>query len=302
MRPRIIVTDKLDEEAVKELQGFADVAVKLDLNEDGIAKEIADYDCIIVRGKTKVTGRIIRAGKLKCIVRAGVGTDNIDKEAAREKGVEVLNTPGAATQSVAELTIALALNVLRRVNRADGLIRKEKWEKIEGNELYGKTWGIVGFGRIGQRVAKILNAFDCKVIAYDPQFNEKMARELKVGRAQLDDLYRGADIISLHVPLMPATERMLNEAKLSMCKPNAVIVNTARSKLVDAVAVAKALKSGRIFGYAEDVFESDFPVDKGLAGQDNTVFACHMGAQTVEAQQKVGSEVVKVVREFFKIK
>lgn len=298
MKPRILSASKIHDSALAKAREFADVDVKPELTEDELVGVIGGYDAILVRSKPKVTRRVIEAGgRLKVIGRAGVGLDNVDRDAAKERGVEVVNSPEASTISVAEHAFALMLCLLRHIPKAERGLRQGLWDrKIMGSELYGKTLGLIGFGRIGREVALRARAFGMKVVAYDPMLTSEDAREFNAKLMELDDLMRGADVISIHVPALPATRDLINDRTLSLMKPTAVLINTARGHAVDEDALYRALKEKKIAGAALDVYKNEPPTGSPLLALDNIVVVPHLGANTNEGQVNAGLVVVEKVK------
>jgi len=302
MKPRILGASKIHESALKKAMEFAEVDVKPDLTEDDLVNIIGEYDAIIVRSKPKVTKRMIDAGKkLKVIGRAGVGLDNVDRDAAKAKGVEVVNSPEASTISVAEHAIGLMLSLLRHIPRGDRMIREGKWDrKLMGNELHGKTLGLIGFGRIGKEVAIRAKAFGMNVIVTDPIMTSEDAREYDAELVEQSDLLKRADIISIHVPALPSTKDIINDKTLGMMKPSAVVINTARGHCIDEDALYRALKEKRIKGAALDVYKNE-PLERSpLTELDNIVLVPHFGANTDEGQVSAGMVVVEKIRHILK--
>ncbi len=273
-------------------------------SEEELIELIKDVDAVIVRSKPMVTRRVIEAAtKLKVIGRAGVGLDNIDLEAAKEKGIAVLNAPSAPTISVAELTIGLMLALLRKIAFADRKLREGVWAKKQclGTELRGKTLGVIGMGRIGTEVARIAyHGFKMKIIYYDVRrCPAEIEKELNAKCVDLDTLLREADIVTIHVPLLPQTRHLINEEKLKLMKKTNILVNTARGGVVDTKALVKALREGWIAGAALDVFEEEpLPPNHPLTQLDNVVLTPHIGANTVEAQERAGIEIVNKIIEY----
>lgn len=258
-------------------------------------------DVLVVRSATKVTSDIIEAGKnLKIIARAGIGLDNIDVQKAKEKGIKILNTPGASAPSVAELAIGLMLACARHIAKATISLKEGKWEKkiLKGKELLGKTLGLIGFGNIGQEVARRALGFGMRVIAYDPA---RPKTDLPVEYVDLDTLLKESDFISLHVPLIESTKHMINKDTISKMKDGVIIVNTSRGGTIDEEALYEALVSGKVYAAGLDVFEVEPPSDelrRKLLSLDNVVATPHIGASTAEAQKRVGKELVeKIFRE-----
>src|SRR5215510_11530680 len=251
---KVIVADKISERGVQLLKEQAGWNTVLTTKET-LEREIADADALIVRSATRVTADLLaKAPKLRAVGRAGVGVDNIDLQEATRRGVLVMSTPGGNAVSVAEHTFALLLALARQVPRLDAALREGRWEKSSsGTEVRGKTLGLIGLGRIGSAVASRAEAFDMRVIAYDPYISEAAAKELQVELVPLDRLYAESDFISLHTALSPATANMINAVSIEKMKKGARIVNAARGELINEADLAAALKSGRIGGAALDV-------------------------------------------------
>jgi len=299
MKPKILITDKIHKSAVDEARKFADVTTDFGASEEKIINEIPNYDALIVRSGTKVTKKIIEASNLKVIGRAGVGLDNIDLAAAKEKGVEVVNAPESLTIAVAELTFGLMISLMRNIVKGDKSLRERKWDrsKFMGNELYGKTIGVVGFGRIGREVADRANAFGMKVLAYDPYMTVEDARESNATlTGELDELLKVSDVVSVHAPLNPETKHLINKEKLKLMKNSAMLVNLARGGLVDTSALIDALKNGEIASAALDVFETEPLGDSPLLELNNVVLTPHLGASSAEAQVIAGTIVVEKIK------
>ncbi|BAD86155.1 D-3-phosphoglycerate dehydrogenase [Thermococcus kodakarensis KOD1] len=302
---KVLVAAPLHEKAIEVLKnaGF-EVVYEEYPDEDRLVELVKDVDAIIVRSKPKVTRKVIEAApKLKVIGRAGVGLDNIDLKAAEERGIKVVNSPGASSRSVAELAIGLIFAVARKIAFADRKMREGVWAKKQcmGIELEGKTIGVVGFGRIGYQVAKIANALGMKVLFYDPYPNEERAKEVGGKFADLETLLKESDVVTLHVPLVDATYHLINEERLKLMKPTAILINAARGAVVDTDALVKALQEGWIAGAGLDVFEEEpLPADHPLTKLDNVVLTPHIGASTVEAQMRAGVEVAEKIVEALK--
>jgi len=256
---------------------------------------------LVVRSATKVKAEMLdKAPELRVVGRAGVGVDNIDLEAATERGVAVLNAPAGNTVSAAELTLALMLSMVRGVPAADASMRRGEWarSKFQGVELRGRTLGLVGAGRIGGEVARRCRAFGMHVLAYDPYLTDERAADLRVERAELDRVIESADVLSLHVPLTDSTRDLINEASLARMKKGAFIVNVARGGVVNEAALAAALASGQLAGAALDVFENEpLEADSPLRTAPNLVLTPHLGASTEEAQELVATEIAEAVRD-----
>jgi D-3-phosphoglycerate dehydrogenase len=299
---RVLVADQIALDGLAPLRDDSrfDLIVKPGLKGAELADAIASADAVLVRSATQITREsLARANGLKVIGRAGVGVDTIDVNAATERGIAVLTAPAGNTISAAELTFALTLALARRVSAADRSMKSGQWDRksFSGTELYGKTLGLVGAGRIGGEVAKRARAFGMQVLAFDPFLLADRAAALGIERAELDEVLRRADVVSLHVPLTDATTGLLGDRELGLMKPTAVIVNAARGGVVSEEALVRALKDKRIAGAALDVFEQEpLPADHPLRALDNVVLTPHLGASTAEAQQNVAIEIAEAVR------
>ena len=273
------------------------------LKEDELIARIGELDALIIRSATKVTAKALAAAtKLKVIGRAGVGVDNVNVEAATERGIVVMNTPGGNTISTAEHTFSLLLSLARKIPQAHASMASGQWDRksFEGTELCHKTLGIIGMGRIGGEVARRAIAFGMNVIAYDPYLVQSRARSLQVELADsLSALLTRADFITVHMPLTPETNKILNAKTIAECKPGVRIVNCARGGLVDEAALLAALQSGHVGGAALDVYEKEPPPEEfPLRAMPNVVLTPHLGASTAEAQESVGVEIAQGVSEF----
>jgi len=294
---KILVSDPIAVEGTKRLEeaGF-EVDVKTGLAPEELIKIIPEYDGLIVRSATKVTREVIEAAReLKAIGRAGIGLDNIDLEAARERGIKVLNTPGATTISVAELTLGHMLALARHIPQATASLKAGKWEKkrFMGTELYGKTLGIIGIGKIGREVAKRASAFGMDLVAYDPYVREAEVRDLGLKLLPLEDLLQYSDYITIHVPLTSETEHLLGEREFAMMKDGVRLINCARGGVVDEGALYDALVSGKVAGAALDVFEEEPPKENPLLKLDNVIATPHLGASAREGQVRSGVEIAE---------
>jgi len=297
---KVLVAAPLHEKAIEVVKNAGlEVVYEEYPDQDRLKGLVKDVSGIIVRSKPKVTKEIIDAAPtLKVIARAGVGLDNVDVEYAKSKGIEVVNAPTASSRSVAELAVALMFNIARKVAFADRKIREGTWPKKQcmGFELEGKTLGVIGFGRIGYNVAKIAKTIGMDIILYDVYKNEERARELGAEFVELEELLKNSDVITIHVPLLESTYHLIDEEKLKLMKPSAVLINTSRGPIVDNNALVKALQEGWIAGAALDVFEEEpLPKDHPLTKFDNVVLTPHIGASTVEAQERAGIEVAEKV-------
>jgi D-3-phosphoglycerate dehydrogenase / 2-oxoglutarate reductase len=296
---KVIVADKISERGV-ELLKAAGWKIAL-TTKDNLNAEIADADALVVRSATKVTEELLdKAPRLRVVGRAGVGVDNIDLEEATRRGVLVMSTPGGNAVSVAEHTFALLLALARQVPRLDTAIREGRWEKSSaaGTELRGKTLGLIGLGRIGSEVAVRAEAFDMKVLGYDPYISEAAAREVQVELVPLEKLLAESDFISLHTALSPATQNMINGKTLAQMKKGARLINAARGELIDEAALADALKSAHLAGAAVDVFVQEPPKTSPLVGLPNVIATPHIAGSTTEAQEEVGTQIAVQVRDY----
>ncbi|MHA1634904.1 MAG: hydroxyacid dehydrogenase [Candidatus Thorarchaeota archaeon] len=301
---RVLVADPIADSAVAKLEAAGLEVVIRNYDTDGpIEEQIKGFDCVIVRSATKITKEVIEAADiLKLVVRAGVGLDNVDINAAKAKGVVVNNTPEAPTVSVAEMVFSLMFSLARKVTQADSSMKDERWEKkkLKGTELWNKTLGIIGFGRIGQEVAKRAKAFDMDVLAYDVIDIDDACKEFGAKRSDLNTIIEQADYISLHVPLLPQTKGMIGEKEFKTMKKTAFLINTARGGVVDEKALLDALNTGEIAGAALDVFEKEPPVDWQLVKHPKLVATPHLASSTGEAQVRVGNLTVQKVIDAFK--
>ena len=289
---RVLVADPIAESAVAKIKAAGLEVVIRNKEKDGpIEEQIKGFDCVVVRSATKITKEVIEAADiLKLVVRAGVGLDNVDQEAAKAKGVEVQNTPEAPTVSVAELVLALMFALARNVTKADSSMKDERWEKkkLTGTELWNKTLGIIGFGRIGCEVAARAKAFDMDILCYDVIDIKQACADLGTRQSGIDELIATADYVTLHVPLVPQTKGLIGEKEFKKMKKTAFLINTARGGVVDEKALLKALDEGDIAGAALDVFENEPPLDWELAKHPKLIATPHLASSTKEAQVRVG--------------
>lgn len=278
--------------------GGLSVEVRTGLSESQLLPLVPDIDAWIVRGATKVTRRLIEAApKLRWVGRAGAGLDNIDVAAAKERGIEVLNVPGANAVAVAELVFGLLLALLRHLPAADESVRRGEWDKSKfmGRELRGKTLGIVGLGKIGSAVARRALAFEMTCVGFDPLIPGAAVRAMGVEPLLWDSLIVRAEILTLHVPITPETKGMIGAAQIARMPRGAILVNAARGGLVDETALLAALDSGALSGAALDVLAEEPPKGSPLLAHPSVVRTPHIGAATVEAQEAVGEEIVKLL-------
>ncbi len=294
---KVLICDPVDEKAVARLkEAGLSVTVKTGMSEAELSEELKKgYDAIVVRSATKVRKPAIDAAQgLKLIIRAGVGLDNIDADYAKEKGIEVLNTPKASTDSVAELTLAHMFALARSLVRATETMREGKWEKkaFHGIELQGKTLGVIGIGRIGQAVARRALCLGMKVLAYDKFVKESPIPGVRM--VPLEELLRESDFVTLHIPPDPAGP-VIGARELSLMKDGAFLINCARGGVVDEKALLEALNSGKLGGAGLDVFEEEPPKNMELLRHPKVTLTPHIGAQTHEAQARIGDEIVEIL-------
>ncbi|MBN1591898.1 MAG: 3-phosphoglycerate dehydrogenase [Candidatus Coatesbacteria bacterium] len=294
---RVLVCDPVAKEAVEKMEkGGLTVDVKTELTPEELVATVGDYDAIIVRSATKVTKDVIEAGKkLKVIARGGVGLDNIDMDAANAAGKTVINTPAASSVSVAELAMAHMLAISRDIPQANATMAASKWEKkkFKGVELFKKTLGIIGIGRIGQEVAKRALAFEMTVIAYDPYVTQAMLGKLNVKIVSFDELLQKSDYITLHMPHNEETHYLLAEDEFAKMKKGVRLVNCSRGGVVKEAALLEALKSGKVASAGIDVFENEPVKGNEFTSLTNVSLSPHIGASTVDGQFRVGIEVAE---------
>ncbi len=297
---RVLVTEPLSERGLELLRTDFHVDVRPELARGDLALEIPPYDALVVRSQTRVTAEVIEAAEnLKVIARAGIGLDNVDVEAATRRGVLVVNAPQSNILSAAEHTFALLLAQARNIPQANAALKAGTWERarFEGVELAGKTLGVVGLGRVGAMVAQRGSAFGMRVIAFDPYVPRERAKEMGVElMPTLEALLVQADFVTIHLPRTADTEGLIGERELSLMKESARLVNTARGGIVDEAALAKAIEDGRLAGAALDVFAEEPTTESPLFALDRVVVTPHLGASTVEAQDKAGTTIAEMVR------
>ena len=280
------------------------VTYEPEITPEQLGEKIGMYEVIVVRSRTKLSKELVeKADKCQIIARVGVGLDNIDQEAAKEKNIRVINAVEGAITAVAELVIGLMLSMAREIPRADREIRNGNWIKKElmGSELKGKYLGIVGLGNIGKRLGRLARALNMNIIGYDVvPIDEEFSKEVGLMKADLDTLLSSSDFVSLHVPLLDSTHHMINAEKLVTMKKSARIINTSRGGIIDEDALYNALKDGNLAGAALDVFETEPPIDSKLTSLPNFILTPHIGAQTKEAQllaaNIIAEKIIQVIR------
>ena len=300
---KILVTDGMDKTAMAALREQGHQVDEQFYEPDALGEALKGYDAVVVRSKTKVRAQHIDAakeGNLKLIIRGGVGVDNIDVKYAESCGMTVRNTPKASSQSVAELAMAHMFSCARYISVAGSTMREDKWEKKaygKGIELSGKTLGIIGFGRIGQALCKMAVALGMDVIAFDIFHVPGIEETLNMRYVELDELFAKADFISLHTPAIDG-KPLINEENITKMKDGVNFINTSRGNNVDEAALLAALNSGKVRAAGLDVFAEEPSANKALYSHPAVSCTPHIGAATVEAQKRIGAEIVEIIRDF----
>ncbi|PTE68010.1 phosphoglycerate dehydrogenase [Staphylococcus devriesei] len=300
MTHQILVSDPISEEGLQSLTSHPNFKVDINtgLSEDELLKIIPDYEGLIVRSQTQVTEAIIKQAKnLKVIARAGVGTDNIDIEAATLQGILVINAPDGNTISATEHSVAMILAMARNIPQAHASLKNKEWNRkqFKGVELYQKTLGVIGAGRIGIGVAQRLQSFGMNVLAFDPYLTEEKAQQLGIKLATVDEIAQQADFVTVHTPLTPKTKGIINAEFFSKAKPTLQIINVARGGIINEQDLIHALDNNQISRAALDVFEHEPPTDSPLLDHEKIIVTPHLGASTVEAQEKVAISVAEEI-------
>jgi len=291
---KILISDNLEENVIEKLRELGEVEYK----PEDLQKAVEYAEILIVRSATQVNSELIsKAKKLKIVARAGVGLDNIDVSECERRGIKVINTPDAPTIAVAELTIGLIIAMFRKIIEADNSTRAKIWKKKElvGNELYGKTFGIIGLGRIGKAVAKRASVFGMNILTFDLFVKNSDVAKM----VSLDELLKKSDIVSLHVPATNETNKMINRENISKMKDGVYLLNLSRGPVIDEDALFDALKNGKIKCAALDVFSKE-PYKGKLLELQNVIFTPHIGANTKEAQERIGEELIEKLKEMLK--
>lgn len=299
--PKVLVSDPIDQVGIDILSQVAQVDIRVNLPADELVQIIPDYDALMIRSGTRVTKDVIEAGKqLKIIGRAGVGVDNVDVPSATRRGVLVVNSPEGNTVAAAEHAVAMMLSLSRYIPDANQSVKSGKWDRksFTGVEVYKKTLGIVGLGKIGAHVASIARAMSMRLLAYDPYLSVERAEQLGCQLVELDFLFREADYITLHLPKTPETYHLVDAVALAKMKPTVRIVNCARGGIIDEAALAEALTQGTIGGAAIDVYEEE-PLGESLLRSlgKEIILTPHLGASTEEAQVNVAIDVAEQIRD-----
>ena len=298
---KVLVSDSVDQAGIDILSQVASVDVKLNLKPEELQQIIGEYDALMIRSGTRVTQEVIEAAtNLKIIGRAGVGVDNVDVPAATRRGIVVVNSPEGNTIAAAEHALAMMMAMSRNIADANASVKKGEWNRksFVGTEVYKKTLGIVGLGKIGSHVASVAKAMGMKLLAFDPFISSERAEQMGVQLVDMDLLVKQADYITLHIPKTPETAHLINAEMLAKMKPNARIINCARGGIIDEDALATALKEGKIKGAALDVYESEPLGESPLkALGKEVVLTPHLGASTTEAQVNVAIDVAEQIRD-----
>jgi D-3-phosphoglycerate dehydrogenase len=298
---KVLVSDPIDQAGIDILSQVATVDVKIGLTPEQFVQVIPEYDALMIRSGSRITKEIIEAGhQLKIIGRAGVGVDNVDVPAATRQGIVVVNSPEGNTIAAAEHAIAMMLALSRYIPDANASVKRGEWDRktFVGAEVYKKTLGVVGLGKIGSHVATAAKAMGMKLLAYDPFISTERAEQLGCRLVEMDILLQEADYITLHIPKTPETTHLINAAALARMKPNARIVNCARGGIIDEAALAEALKAGKIAGAALDVFEEEPLKESSLRALGKEIILTpHLGASTTEAQVNVAIDVAEQIRD-----
>lgn len=301
----VLICDEVDPVLNKILQDNGlKVSYEPKITPEQIKEKISNFNIVIVRSRTTITREMIeKADKCKIIARVGVGLDNVDQVAAKEKNIRVINAAEGAMNAVAELVLGFMLTLSRQTARGDRAIRNGQWLKSElkGTELRGKYLGIIGLGNIGKRLGRLARGLNMNIIGYDVvPIDEEFAKEVGLMKADLDTLLQSSDYISIHVPLLDSTYHLLNAQKMSTMKKTAKIINTSRGGVVDEDALYEAIKNGNLGGAALDVFEKEPAIGNKLAELENVILTPHIGAQTKEAQSLaaniIGEKIIQILR------
>ena len=296
--PKVLISDPIAQEGIDLLIQHAQVDVRPGLSKEELKRILPEYDALIVRSETKVTADVIAAdSRLQVIGRAGVGVDNIDLEAATQRGIAVVNAPTGNTIAAVEHTMALMLALARHVPQANASLRGGEWKRsaFVGVEVRNKTLGIVGLGRVGAEVARRAASFNMQLLGYDPFVSPDYARNLGVELTSLDELFQQSDFITVHTPLTDSTRGLIGQREMEMMKPGVRLINVGRGGLIDEEALLQALEDGHVAGAALDVFVQEPPGESLLVQHPNVIATPHLGASTAEAQQEVAREVVQEV-------
>ena len=302
---KVIICDPIHEDGVKMLMDAGlDVTLDTEVTPDDLLQKIDEYDAMVIRSRTKVTKELLDAAtNLKAVARAGVGLDNVDLPYAKEKGVQVFNSPEAPCNAVAELVLGMIFNMARNISEADAGMKQGKWEKkkLTGFEIQGKTLGIIGFGRIGYTLGKKAKCLGMRVLAFDvaPDRIKQFIDEIGAESATLDTVYAESNFITVHVPLLPQTKHMINKEAISKMRDGVYLINAARGGVIEEAALKAALDAGKVKGAALDVFEQEPKPDEELVCRPNVICTPHIGAGSEEAQIGNSTVVAEKLIKFF---
>jgi D-3-phosphoglycerate dehydrogenase len=300
---KILVTEAIAGEGLEILRGCAQVDIRLGLDAAQIAAIVGDYDALVVRSQTQVSAEVIAAGKnLQVIARAGVGIDNVDVDAATQRGIVVVNAPTGNTISAAEHTVALMLALARHIPQANAVLKSGVWKRADfmGTEVRNKTLGIIGLGSVGSEVARRARGLEMRLIAHDPYISVDHARNLQVELVSFEQVLKESDFITLHLPLTESTRALIGDKELSQVRPQVRIINTARGGLIDEAALVRAIKDKRVAGAAIDVFPEEPATSSVLFECDSIIVTPHLGASTSEAQALVAKDVALQITDVLK--
>lgn len=295
---KVLITDGLHKKGLEVLRNFTQVDDRSGIGAEELLQAITPYEALIIRGRTKINENLLnQAAYLKVVGRAGVGVDNIDLNAAKSKGITVVNAPTSSTQAVAELTLGLLLSLARPIIEADNSTKSGKWlkNKLIGTELSGKTLGIIGFGNIGRQVARIAAAFDMRMLVFDTRPIKKENQLPYAPAVSFQELLQYSDYISIHAPLNDESVDLINHQALQQMKTGVRIVSTARGGIIDEAALLEALASGKVAGAALDVFSKEPPGNTQLTKHPKVIATPHIGAQTSESQSRVAEDIANEV-------
>lgn len=296
---KVLIADPVDEMAIKKIEDAGiDVEIKTGLNENELEKEIENYEGLIVRSGVTVTKKILEAGKkLKIVGRAGVGVDNIDCVAAKELEIVVENTPTGNTNAAAEHTLALLILLSKHIIHSNETMKLGKWgrKSFEGSELKSKTLGLIGFGHVGKKVAKVALAFEMNVLVYDPFIDENKLKELGVTKTEFDEIIKNSDYITVHVPLTEKTKNMISTKQFLEMKKGVKILNVARGGVIDEDALLSAIENGIVSAAGLDVYSEEPPKNISLIKNSKVIATPHLGASTKEAQENVAIEIAEQI-------
>jgi D-3-phosphoglycerate dehydrogenase len=302
-RYRVLIPSKVAPEMLEVLRGYPNIQVDTpgEVSQEGLAQLLPEADAVIIRSNNQITSELLElAPRLRVVGRAGTGLDNIDIEAATLRGIVVMNTPGANSISTAEHTISMLLSLARRIPAADRSVKAGRWERsrFQGVEVMGKTLGIVGLGRIGTQIARRAVAFGMKVVAHDPFVTPDTVRDASIALVGLEDLLSAADFITVHTPLSPKTQHLIDAGAIALMRPGVRLINCARGGIIDEEALCDAIDAGKVAGAALDVYETEPPAGSRVTRYEEIITTPHLGGSTEEAQKNVGIAIASQIGEF----